>query len=144
MVSILRTLQVFETVDKSLHVEWSVRDGDAVEPGAIMGVVTGSVRSILVAERVALNFMQRMSGVATATRRMVEEVKVRSVLYVVVSGVYRGVWEKRCMERCSMTPSARAAWAIALSLAYVLQWHPGHSLLHECDGPSSQGHRFVG
>uniref|UniRef100_A0A7S0USH4 Nicotinate-nucleotide pyrophosphorylase [carboxylating] n=1 Tax=Polytomella parva TaxID=51329 RepID=A0A7S0USH4_9CHLO len=62
---------VFELVDKDLEVKWFVKDGDRVKPGLILGEVFGSARGILVAERVALNFMQRMSGVATATAAMV-------------------------------------------------------------------------
>lgn len=47
--------------------EWSARDGDAVTKGTRFGTVTGSTRSLLVAERLVLNLMQRMSGIATAT-----------------------------------------------------------------------------
>lgn len=46
-------------------------DGDCVQAGQQFGVVVGAARSILVAERIALNFMQRMSGIATATAAMV-------------------------------------------------------------------------
>eukprot|EP00882_Tetradesmus_deserticola_P026753 GHRQ01029543.1.p1 GENE.GHRQ01029543.1~~GHRQ01029543.1.p1 ORF type:complete len:254 (+),score=112.15 GHRQ01029543.1:635-1396(+) len=49
----------------------SAADGDAVQYGVEFGVVSGSARSILVAERICLNFMQRMSGIATATAAMV-------------------------------------------------------------------------
>lgn len=66
------TDMIFEIVDPNLQVSWSMKDGDAVSPGVEFGTVRGSARSILVAERIALNFMQRMSGIATATRAMVE------------------------------------------------------------------------
>ena len=56
--------------------QWTQRDGDRVRKGALFGEVRGSARSILTAERIALNFMQRMSGIATATREMVEAVQV--------------------------------------------------------------------
>ncbi|KAI8469620.1 MAG: Quinolinate phosphoribosyl transferase [Monoraphidium minutum] len=65
---------VFGAVDPSLAVAWTKRDGDRVWRGEEFGVVHGSARSILVAERVALNFMQRMSGIATATAAMVAAV----------------------------------------------------------------------
>ncbi|GBG00217.1 nicotinate-nucleotide pyrophosphorylase chloroplastic [Raphidocelis subcapitata] len=65
---------VFAEVDPNLAVEWAAKDGDRVARGMTFGVVRGSARSILVAERVALNFMQRMSGIATATAAMVEAV----------------------------------------------------------------------
>lgn len=46
-------------------------DGDTVQRGVQFGVVSGSARSILTAERICLNFMQRMSGIATETAAMV-------------------------------------------------------------------------
>ena len=58
-------------VDKTLKTTWLKKDGDEVSPGDVIGVSEGSARSLLVAERVALNYMQRMSGIATATRAMV-------------------------------------------------------------------------
>lgn len=66
---------VFETVDRQITVEWSMKDGDAVKKGTYFGTVRGSARSVLVAERIALNLMQRMSGIATATNRMVQKCK---------------------------------------------------------------------
>ncbi|WIA22958.1 hypothetical protein OEZ86_009885 [Tetradesmus obliquus] len=62
---------VCEMVDPSLNITWSLQDGDTVQRGVEFGVVSGSARSILVAERICLNFMQRMSGIATATAAMV-------------------------------------------------------------------------
>ncbi|HEX8453917.1 MAG TPA: carboxylating nicotinate-nucleotide diphosphorylase [Longimicrobium sp.] len=63
--------EVFRRVDPSLEVEVAAPDGTALEPGDLAMRVTGSARSILTAERTALNFMQRLSGVATVTRRYV-------------------------------------------------------------------------
>eukprot|EP00850_Spirogloea_muscicola_P015791 SM000124S25923 [mRNA] locus=s124:89921:93055:+ [translate_table: standard] len=63
---------IFHEVDPTLKVDWSLKDGDALEKGTEFGVVQGSARSILVAERVVLNFMQRMSGIATATKVVLE------------------------------------------------------------------------
>lgn len=54
---------------------WSGKDGDHVKSGTKFGVVKGSARSILVAERIALNFMQRMSGIATATAAMTDRMQ---------------------------------------------------------------------
>ncbi|HEX8360509.1 MAG TPA: carboxylating nicotinate-nucleotide diphosphorylase [Longimicrobium sp.] len=67
-------VEVFRRVDPSLQVEVSAPDGTALEPGDLAMTITGSARSILTAERTALNFMQRLSGVATVTRRYVEAV----------------------------------------------------------------------
>ncbi len=63
---------VFAAVDAALSVSWTKADGEAVARGEVFGMVRGSTRSILVAERLALNFMQRMSGIATVTRQMVD------------------------------------------------------------------------
>uniref|UniRef100_A0A803PBJ9 nicotinate-nucleotide diphosphorylase (carboxylating) n=1 Tax=Cannabis sativa TaxID=3483 RepID=A0A803PBJ9_CANSA len=62
---------VFQEVDPSLKVEWSQKDGDYVHKGLKIGRVYGTAYSIVVAERVALNFMQRMSGIATLTKAFV-------------------------------------------------------------------------
>ena len=69
-------MQVFELVDPELSVQWRQKDGDKIVKGAIFGEVRGRAQSILVAERIALNFMQRMSGIATATHQMVQAVQV--------------------------------------------------------------------
>ncbi|EYU24102.1 hypothetical protein MIMGU_mgv1a0195121mg, partial [Erythranthe guttata] len=59
---------VFKEVDPSLKVEWYVKDGDSVHKGLQFGKVHGRAHNIVVAERVVLNFMQRMSGIATLTK----------------------------------------------------------------------------
>jgi nicotinate-nucleotide pyrophosphorylase (carboxylating) len=66
---------VFRRVDPTVQVTWLVDDSSTVKPGQILATATGSARSILIAERVALNFMQRMSGVATTTAAMVKAVR---------------------------------------------------------------------
>ncbi len=66
---------VFRYVDEELTVTGSVPDGCAIRPGEIIGRVHGPARSILRGERVALNFLQRMSGIATLTRNFVDAVK---------------------------------------------------------------------
>lgn len=68
-------VQVFSTVDPCLSVQWTGKDGDHVKSGTKFGTVKGSARSILVAERIALNFMQRMSGIATATAAMTDRMQ---------------------------------------------------------------------
>ncbi len=67
--------RVFRVVDSALDVEILIADGSRVAAGALLIRVEGSARSILTAERVALNFLQRLSGVATLTARYVEQVK---------------------------------------------------------------------
>ncbi len=66
---------VFMQVDSSLIFEKLVNDGAQVNPGDIVFRISGSSISILTGERLALNFMQRMSGIATATARLVKIVE---------------------------------------------------------------------
>lgn len=64
-------VKVFKAVDPNLQIELLLKDGTPVKFGDIAFYVTGSSQSILMAERLALNFMQRMSGIATHTRELV-------------------------------------------------------------------------
>lgn len=64
-------LRVFQMVDLTLKVALLKQDGDSITKGDVVMTVSGHSGSILTAERTALNFMQRMSGIATETRRMV-------------------------------------------------------------------------
>lgn len=66
---------VFHKVDPSLKFEAQVQDGARVTPGEIAATVTGSAANILKAERTALNFLQRMSGIASETARYVAAVE---------------------------------------------------------------------
>lgn len=65
---------VFKAVDPTLRVEVYLHDGDEVSPEAIVMMIEGRAQSILGAERTALNFIQRLSGVATMTRRYVKAI----------------------------------------------------------------------
>lgn len=65
----------FLLLDPSLKIDLKLGDGDNVKPGDAVGTVLGKVRSILAAERTALNFVCHLSGVATLTARYVAEVK---------------------------------------------------------------------
>lgn len=62
--------RAFTLLDPRTSFDARVVDGDAVEPGQLLGIVRGDARVLLSGERVALNFLQRMSGIATYTRRM--------------------------------------------------------------------------
>jgi nicotinate-nucleotide pyrophosphorylase (carboxylating) len=64
----------FREVDPALHFKALLQDGAAIEAGTVLAKVTGLVGSIMTAERTALNFMMRMCGVATMTRRFVDAV----------------------------------------------------------------------
>ena len=68
--------QVFELVSAKLELSWTAKDGQRVSRGTRFGTVSGPAGPLLTAERVALNFLQRMSGIATATARMQAEAQV--------------------------------------------------------------------
>lgn len=68
-------LKIFETVDPALKSQVLLGDGSKVKPGDIALYVEGKVQSILLAERLVLNTMQRMSGIATITHRIVDKLK---------------------------------------------------------------------
>ena len=64
--------EAFAQLDPAVIVEWSADDGASVTAGSTIGTVSGSLASILTAERTALNFLNHLSGVATLTRRFVD------------------------------------------------------------------------
>lgn len=63
--------RVFELLDPAATIEKFVSDGDTVNPGDLLGVVEADTRTLLSGERTALNYLQRMSGIATHTRKLV-------------------------------------------------------------------------
>ncbi len=68
-------LMVFRQTDPELQVEVLIRDGSRISPGDVVFTVEGNVHSMLKAERLVLNFMQRMSGIATQTRQYADAVE---------------------------------------------------------------------
>lgn len=64
--------RVFKLLDANTVCEFSVKDGDRVEKGVKIGTVTGDIRVLLSGERTALNYLQRMSGIATYTSELVK------------------------------------------------------------------------
>ena len=64
--------RVFTLLDKATEIRFFCRDGDRVEKGQKLAVLQGDIRVLLSGERVALNYLQRMSGIATYTRRMAD------------------------------------------------------------------------
>lgn len=64
--------RVFELLDEKTEVEAYVKDGDAVKAGQLMAKVKGDIRVLLSGERVALNYLQRMSGIASYTHEVVQ------------------------------------------------------------------------
>ncbi|WP_113662685.1 carboxylating nicotinate-nucleotide diphosphorylase [Pedobacter nanyangensis] len=68
-------LEIFNQIDNTLKVEVKLHDGEEIKPGDIAFTVSGSTHSILLAERLVLNCMQRMSGIATQTNRIVKRLE---------------------------------------------------------------------
>ncbi len=93
--------QIFKYVDPSLHVTHFIKDGDRVSQGDIVFHVEGSSQSILKAERLVLNMMQRMSAIATKTNYYVS----------LVEGT-----KTRILDTRKTTPGIRAAekWAVSI------------------------------
>ena len=68
-------VRIFERYDPTLKIEKHLSDGDRAETGAILMAVSGNARSLLTAERTALNIVQRMSGIANETARYVKAIE---------------------------------------------------------------------
>lgn len=62
--------RVFHILDEKTEISFNFKDGDAVKKGDLLGTVTGDIRVLLSGERVALNYLQRMSGIATYTKQV--------------------------------------------------------------------------
>lgn len=67
--------RVFELLDENAVFETEVKDGDAVKNGQRIGIVKGDIRALLSGERTALNYLQRMSGIATFTKSLAKELE---------------------------------------------------------------------
>lgn len=62
--------RVFQILDEKTEISFNFKDGDAIKKGDLLGTVTGDIRVLLSGERVALNYLQRMSGIATYTKQV--------------------------------------------------------------------------
>lgn len=62
--------RVFQMLDEKTEIDFKCKDGDEVKKGELMATLTGDIRVLLSGERVALNYLQRMSGIATYTRQV--------------------------------------------------------------------------
>jgi len=92
--------EVFFTLDPTLAVETHFSDGRSVAKGEMLACVSGSLKSILMAERVALNFFQRMCGIATLTRQYVEAVQGTGVK---IMDTRKTTPTLRCLEKYAVT-----------------------------------------
>lgn len=93
--------KIFHEVDPSLKITFNKKDGDIIHKGEVAFIVEGSARSILSAERLVLNCMQRMSGIATYTHRLCKLIEGTNV---------------RLMDTRKTTPNFRLMekWAVAI------------------------------
>lgn len=67
--------RVFELLDDHARFETNLKDGDEVKKGQLMGVIYGDIKALLTGERTALNYLQRMSGIATFTKSLAKELE---------------------------------------------------------------------
>jgi nicotinate-nucleotide pyrophosphorylase (carboxylating) len=91
--------RVFAKLDPEVQFTPQVQDGQEVDPGTVLAQITGPVAPILTGERVALNFLQRLSGIATFTHKMVEAVAFLPVALVDTRKTTPG-W--RVLEKCAV------------------------------------------
>ena len=71
--------RVFTLLDPTMKIEWMAKDGDAIHDQQVLAHVTGDIRVLLSGERTALNFLQRMSGLATYTHQMAKLLEGTSI-----------------------------------------------------------------
>jgi nicotinate-nucleotide pyrophosphorylase (carboxylating) len=64
--------RIFQSIDPDITIRWTIDDSELVHPGDLIATLSGPLGSMLTGERVMLNFLQRMSGIATATRAFVD------------------------------------------------------------------------
>jgi nicotinate-nucleotide pyrophosphorylase (carboxylating) len=75
LAGIRAAIEIFSIVDKDLKTDILIKDGAEIKPGDIAFLISGKQQSILKSERLTLNVMQRMSGIATSTREYAEKLK---------------------------------------------------------------------
>jgi nicotinate-nucleotide pyrophosphorylase (carboxylating) len=136
--------EVFRQVDASIRVEWQRGEGERVRPEDTVFVATGSARSLLTAERTALNFLQMLSGVATVAREYADLVQHTSVKILDTRKTIPGL---RLAEKYAVRTGGchnhrlglydaflikenhiRAYGGIAQAIAAARKAHPGHTV----------------
>ncbi len=71
--------ETFRQLDSKVHIDWQVRDGARIEAGATLARLNGPARALLTGERVALNFLQTLSGTATLARRYADTLNSQNI-----------------------------------------------------------------
>ncbi|HEV2473710.1 MAG TPA: carboxylating nicotinate-nucleotide diphosphorylase, partial [Chthonomonadales bacterium] len=111
--------EIYRQIDRGVSVSPSLSDGDACLAGQTIATVTGSVQSLLIGERTALNFLQRLSGIATCTSAFVTAVQTarESAERSAPAGQEPGaVVKARIVDTRKTTPSLRAAEKYAVRM----------------------------
>ena len=140
-------------VDPDLEVTWLVGEGGEIGAGGVIGRVEGRLRSLLTAERTALNFLCHLSGVATSTRRYVEAAKD--------ANPFARIWDTRkttpglrSLEKAAVRAGGAAnhrgslsegvlikdnhlvGLSISDAVCKALEWWPGRMVEVECERPA--------
>jgi nicotinate-nucleotide pyrophosphorylase (carboxylating) len=110
----------FLAVDPALAVEFARHDGDPLSPGDVIATVSGSMRSIVAAERTALNFLTHLSGVASATRTLVDAVALEH-RRVVVLDTRKTTPGLRALEKAAVRAGGGTNHRSSLSDAVLLK-----------------------
>ena len=148
----LCALEAFAQVDSSLAVDFMVLDGAWLEPGFVVAEVSGPTRSILTAERTALNFVCHLSGIATMARRFVDVVidanpatrvldtrKTTPGLRALEKAAVRagGAWNHRAglSDAVLLKDNHLGRLGIVEAVALARRWWPGRMVEVECDVP---------
>lgn len=110
--------RTFELLDPATRVDASVADGDEVVAGQQLAVVRGDARVLLSGERVALNYLQRMSGIATYTRAMVRELEGTGTVLADTRKTTPGM---RVFEKAAVVAGGGVSHRYNLSTAVMLK-----------------------
>jgi nicotinate-nucleotide pyrophosphorylase (carboxylating) len=123
--------EVFRQLDPSIQFDQSVADGDRARAGTPIATVRGPSRPLLAGERVALNFLQRLSGIATATRRAVDAVAGTGAVITDTRKTTPGL---RALEKYAVCMGGGENHRLSLSDAVL--WKDNHWALLERSGRS--------
>lgn len=144
--------EAFRQVDDTVQLQWRLDDGSDLSPGAVIAQVHGPMRSILTAERTALNFLCHLSGVATLTRRFVVAVAAANPRTAVLD-TRKTTPGLRALEKAAVRAGGGVNHRAGLSDAVLVKdnhlagmsiteaverarrWWPGRMVEVECDTP---------
>ena len=124
-------LRVFTLLDPAIVIETKVKDGDRVEKGDILATMEGPTKSLLKGERTALNLVQHMSGIATATRRCVDLV-AGIQKYAVVCGGGRN-HRYNLSDAAMLKDNHIDAYGSLTKAVETLRSRTGHMVKIECE-----------